>query len=56
MAGEMEMPDGTKIPPTNKTGTTRACMIIEWNGGKMTKGSMYFNMMTFLQGIGVMPA
>ena len=56
MAGEMEIPDGTKIPPTNKTWTTRACMITEWNGGKMTKGSMYFDMMTFLQGIGIIPA
>ena len=56
MTGEMEMPDGTKVPPTNKTATVDVCMITEWNGGKMSKGTMYMDMMTFLQGLGVMPA
>jgi len=37
-------------------GTTRACIKIEWYGGEMTKGSMYFDMMTFLQGIRFIPA
>lgn len=56
MTGEMEMPDGTKVPPTNKTANVKLCFISEWNGGKMSKGSMYWDMMTFMQQIGVMPA
>ena len=41
MTGEMEMPDGTKAPPTNRFATVDMCMITEWNGGKMSKGTMY---------------
>ena len=54
MTGEMERPDGTKAPPTNKTATVEICMITEWNDGNMSKGTMYINMMKFLQGIGEM--
>ena len=40
MTGEMEMPDGTKSPPTNKTATVDICMITELNDRKISKGTL----------------
>ena len=37
MTGEMPMPDGTSIPPTGKTHTFKACMIMEWDQGTNKK-------------------
>ena len=37
MTGEMPMPDGTSIPPTGKTHTFKACMIMEWDQGQINK-------------------
>ena len=31
MTGEMPMPDGSSIPPSGKTNTFKACIIIDWN-------------------------
>ena len=41
MTGEMEMPDGNKIPPTWKTHTMKACQIIESENGKINNQRMY---------------
>ena len=56
MTGEMEMPDGSKIPPTGKTHTMRACQIIESENGQIKNQRMYTDMMSMMAGFGVMPS
>ena len=56
MTGEMEMPDGSKIPPTGKTHTMRACQIIESENGQIKNQRMYTDMMSMMTGFGVMPS
>ena len=55
MTGEMPMPDGTSIPPTGKTHTFKACMIMEWAQGKIKKQSVYADVGSFMAGFGIMP-
>ena len=56
MTGEMEMPDGSKISPTGKTHTMRACQIIESENGQIKNQRMYTDMMSMMTGFGVMPS
>ncbi len=56
MTGEMEMPDGSKIPPTGKTHTMRACQVIESENGQIKNQRMYTDMMSMMAGFGVMPS
>ena len=56
MTGEMEMPDGSKIPPTGKTHTMRACQVIESENGQIKNQRMYTDMMSMMTGFGVMPS
>ena len=56
MTGEMEMPDGTKIPPTGKTHTMRACQIIESENGQIKNQRMYTDLMSMMIGFDVMPS
>ena len=56
MSGEMEMPDGSKIPPTGKTHTMRACQIIESENGQIKNQRMYTDMVSMMTGFGVMPS
>ena len=35
MTGEKPMPDGSSIPPSEKTHTFKVCMIIDWNNGQI---------------------
>ena len=56
MTGEMEMPDGSKIPPTGKTHTMRACQIIESENGQIKNQRMYTDMVSMMTGFGVMPS
>ena len=56
MTGEMGMPDGSKIPPTGKTHTMRACQIIESENGQIKNQRMYTDMMSMMTGFGVMPS
>ena len=56
MTGEMEMPDGSKIPPTGKTHTMRACQIIESENGQIKNQRMYTDMMSMMTGFGVIPS
>ena len=55
MTGEMEMPDGSKIPPTGKTHTMKGCLIVETENGKQKNQRMYADMMSMMQGFGIMP-
>ncbi len=56
MTGEMEMPDGSKIPPTGKTHTMKACQIIESENGQIKNQRMYTDMVSMMTGFGVMPS
>jgi len=53
--GPFTGPSGT-VPPTGKRQTTPAAMIVKFSGTKVSEIHHYFDMMTFLQQIGAMPA
>ena len=53
--GDMEMPDGSKIPATGKSVEMRGCQGAEFEDGKMTKSTQYYNMMTMMAQLGLMP-
>ena len=53
--GDMEMPDGSKIPATGKSVEMQACQVAEFEDGKMTKVTAYYNMMTMMAQLGLMP-
>jgi predicted ester cyclase len=51
--GAFTGPTGT-IPPSGKRQTTRAAMIVQFQGNKIREIRHYFDMMTFLTQIGAM--
>ena len=53
--GTFTGPGGT-VPPTGKRQTTPAAMIVKFSGNKVSEIHHYFDMITFLQQIGAMPA
>ena len=53
--GPFTTPAGT-LPPSGKHQRTQAVMIIKFQGDKIAELSHYFDMVTFLQQIGAMPA
>ena len=54
MTGEMEMPDGSKVPPTGKTHTFPYCMIMEWENSQIRRQRNYGDLMSFMEGFGIM--
>ena len=54
--GEINAPDGSKIQPTGKTHTMKACQIIESENGQIKNQRMYTDMMSMMTGFGVMPS
>ena len=53
--GDMEMPDGSKIPATGKSVEMQGCQVAEFKDGKMLKVTAYYNMMTMMSQLGLMP-
>ena len=51
--GEMEMPDGSKLPATGKTVKMQGCQVIEVEDGKMIKGTQYYNPMAMMEQLGL---
>ena len=51
----MEMPDGSKIPATGKRVEMQGCQVAQFQDGKMIKASQYYNMMTMMAQLGLMP-
>ena len=51
--GEMEMPDGSKLPATGKTIKMQGCQVIEVEDGKMIKGTQYYNPMAMMEQLGL---
>ena len=56
MTGEMPAPDGSKIPPTNKTYTMSACGIMESENGLIKNNRIYMDMVSMMTGFGIMPS
>ena len=56
MMGEMEMPDGSKIPPTGKTHTMKGCSVMDSENGQIKNQKIYMDMMSMLAGFGLMPS
>ena len=53
--GDMEMLDGSKVPATGKSVEMLGCQVAEFEDGKMTKVTAYYNMMTMMAQLGLMP-
>lgn len=51
--GEMEMPDGSKLPATGKRVKMQGCQVIEVEDGKMVKGTQYYNPMVMMEQLGL---
>src|SRR4030095_9319343 len=52
--GALQGPSGT-VPPTGKRQTTRAGSILHFEGAKIKDSRHYFDMLAFLQQLGVIP-
>ena len=52
--GDLEQPDGSKIPATGKSIEMNACQVAEFENGKMTKTTQYYNMMSMMAQLGLM--
>ncbi|MDP9237527.1 MAG: ester cyclase [Chloroflexota bacterium] len=52
--GPMDGPGGT-LPPSDKSQTTPAAWVFEFEGDKVKESRHYFDMMSFMQQIGAMP-
>ena len=54
--GDMEMPDGSKIPATGKSIQMTGCQIAHFEGDKIVKTTMYYNMMAMMSQLGLVPS
>jgi steroid delta-isomerase-like uncharacterized protein len=52
--GPLQGPRGT-VPATGKQQTTRSSWIMNFDGGKIKESRNYFDMLSFLQQLGVLP-
>jgi steroid delta-isomerase-like uncharacterized protein len=52
--GPLAGPKGA-IPPTGKRQTTRAGWILNFDGGKIKESRHYFDMLSFMQQLGILP-
>ena len=53
--GDMQMPDGSKIPATGKSVEMTGCQVSEFKDGKMIRATQYYNMMTMMAQLGLAP-
>ena len=52
--GPLQSPGGV-IPATGKQQTTRASWLMKFDGGKLEESRHYFDMLSFMQQLGVLP-
>ncbi len=52
--GPLQGPSGT-VPATGKEQTTRAGWVLDFDGGKVKKSRHYFDMLSFMQQLGLLP-
>ena len=53
--GDLAQPDGSKIPATGKSVEMNGCQVAVFENGKMKKSTQYYNMMTMMAQLGLMP-
>ena len=53
--GDMEMPDGSKIPATGNSIEMNSCQVAKFQDGKIIKATQYYNMMSMMAQLGLMP-
>jgi len=53
--GPLVGPKGT-VPATGKQQTTRASWVLNFDGGKIKESRHYFDMLSFMQQLGILPA
>jgi steroid delta-isomerase-like uncharacterized protein len=53
--GPMDAPDGSQIPATGRSVHVNACQVFEVQEGRVTTTRHYFNLMTIMSQLGVMP-
>jgi len=56
MKGPMTMPDGSVIPPTNRSFRVDFCTVARWNEhGQIVEENLFYDLMGMLKQIGVLP-
>jgi steroid delta-isomerase-like uncharacterized protein len=53
--GPMDTPDGSQVPATGRSVHVKACQVFEVRDGRVTLTRHYFNLMTIMNQMGVMP-
>jgi steroid delta-isomerase-like uncharacterized protein len=53
--GPMDNPDGSHVPATGRSAHVKACQVFEVHDGRVTSTRHYFNLMTIMSQLGVMP-
>jgi SnoaL-like polyketide cyclase len=53
MKGPMKRPDGTTIPPTNKSFEVEFCTVAHWQNGKIVEERLFYDLVGLLRQIGV---
>lgn len=54
-SGPIHMPTGEIIPPTARTATVRGMDAIEFKGNRITKHRLYFQEISFMKQLGLLP-
>jgi ketosteroid isomerase-like protein len=53
MKGPMKRPDGTTIPPTNKSFEVEFCTVAHWQNGKIVEEKLFYDLVGLMRQIGV---
>jgi ketosteroid isomerase-like protein len=53
MKGPMKRPDGTTIPPTNKSFEVEFCTVAHWQNGKIVEERLFYDLVGLMRPIGV---
>jgi ketosteroid isomerase-like protein len=53
MKGPMKRPDGTTIPPTNKSFEVEFCTVAHWQNGQIVEERLFYDLVGLLRQIGV---
>jgi ketosteroid isomerase-like protein len=53
MKGPMKAPDGTLIPPTNKSFETDFCTVAHWVNGKIVEENLFYDLVGVMKQIGL---
>ena len=53
MKGPMKRPDGTTIPPTNKSFDVEFCTVAHWQNGQIVEERLFYDLVGLMRQIGV---